>query len=68
MLILAPMGLWGSVEAHEFLCDAVILSDDAGQFNIAGMRWVKPTRRGWCINWIRSPTSIAPHDVRGFAA
>ena len=26
--------LWGSVQAHEFLCDAVILSDDAGQFNI----------------------------------
>ena len=26
--------VWGSVRAHEFLCDAVILSDDAGQFNI----------------------------------
>jgi len=25
---------WGSVQPHEFLCDAVILSDDAGQFNI----------------------------------
>ena len=24
----------GSVRAHEFLCDAVILSDGAGQFNI----------------------------------
>jgi hypothetical protein len=26
--------LWGSVQAHEFLCDGVILSDDAGQFAI----------------------------------
>ena len=26
--------LWGSVQSHEFLCDAVVLSDDAGQFNI----------------------------------
>jgi hypothetical protein len=26
--------LWGSVQAHEFLCDGVVLSDDAGQFNI----------------------------------
>ena len=26
--------LWGSVQAHECLCDAVIPSDDAGQFNI----------------------------------
>jgi hypothetical protein len=26
--------LWGSVQAHKFLCDAVVLSDDAGQFNV----------------------------------
>ncbi len=26
--------LWGAVSAHGFLCDAVILSDDAGQFNV----------------------------------
>jgi hypothetical protein len=26
--------LWGAVNAHGFLCDAVIVSDDAGQFNI----------------------------------
>lgn len=24
--------LWGSVQSHKFLCDAVVLSDDAGQF------------------------------------
>jgi len=26
--------LWGSVQSHGFLCDAVVLSDDAGQFNV----------------------------------
>ena len=26
--------LWGSVRSHGFLCDAVVLSDDAGQFNV----------------------------------
>src|SRR3984957_6524516 len=38
--------LWGSVQAHEFLCDAVILSDDAGQFNIGrhALCWVHAKR------------------------
>ena len=43
---------------------AVVLSDDAGQFNI-GQHGVGSTRNGWCINWKRSPTSIAP-PRRGF--
>jgi Transposase IS66 family len=31
----APEGaLWGSVQSHKFLCDAGVLSDDAGQFNV----------------------------------
>ncbi len=25
--------LWGNVQAHKFLCDGIVLSDDAGQFN-----------------------------------
>ncbi|HXA25095.1 MAG TPA: transposase [Acetobacteraceae bacterium] len=34
--------LWGSVQSHEFLRDAVIVSDDAGQFAIGqhGLCWV----------------------------
>src|SRR6202795_4886785 len=43
----APEGaLWGSVQAHEFLCGAVILSDDAGQFNIGrhALCWVHAER------------------------
>lgn len=26
--------LWGAVTAHGFLCEAVVLSDDVGQFNV----------------------------------
>jgi hypothetical protein len=38
--------LWGSVQAHEFLCDAVVLSDDAGQFNVGrhALCWVHAER------------------------
>ena len=38
--------MWGSVQAHEFLCDAVVLSDDAGQFNIGrhALCWVHAER------------------------
>src|SRR5271168_4211459 len=38
--------LWGSVRAHEFLCDAVVLSDDAGQFNIGrhALCWIHAER------------------------
>jgi Transposase IS66 family len=37
---------WGSVQAHKFLCEAVILSDDAGQFNIGrhALCWVHAER------------------------
>lgn len=38
--------LWGSVQAHEFLCEAVVLSNDAGQFNIGrhALCWVHAER------------------------
>jgi hypothetical protein len=38
--------LCGSVQVHEFLCDAVVLSDDAGQFNIGrhALCWVHAER------------------------
>jgi transposase IS66 family protein len=37
---------WGSVQAREFLCDAVVLSDDAGQFDIGhhALCWVHAER------------------------
>jgi Transposase IS66 family len=38
--------LWGSVQSHKFLCDAVVLSDDAGQFNVGqhALCWVHAER------------------------
>jgi Transposase IS66 family len=38
--------LWGSVQSHRFLCDAVVLSDDAGQFNVGrhALCWVHAER------------------------
>ena len=38
--------LWGAVTAHGFLCDAVILSDDAGQFAVGhhALCWVHAER------------------------
>jgi uncharacterized small protein (DUF1192 family) len=38
--------LWGSVKAHGFLPDTVIVSDDAGQFNVGdhGLCWIHAER------------------------
>ena len=37
--------LWGAVSAHGFLNEAVIVSDDAGQFNVGAARAVLDPRR-----------------------
>jgi hypothetical protein len=41
VLIATEGALWGSVQAHGFLCECVIISDDAGQFNVGqhGLCW-----------------------------
>ena len=46
VLIVTEGALWGSVQAHGFLCDSVIISDDAGQFNVGqhGLCWVHAER------------------------
>ena len=38
--------LWGSIKAHGFFSDTVIVSDDAGQFNVGqhGLCWVHAER------------------------
>jgi hypothetical protein len=46
-VMVAPEGaLWGSLKAHGFLPDTVIVSDDAGQFNVGqhGLCWVHSER------------------------
>ena len=56
--------LWGAVNAHGFLCEAVVVSDDAGQFNVGqhALCWVHAERL--VQNWRRSLTSsVSPSSV-----
>jgi hypothetical protein len=59
--------LWGSVQAHEFLCDAVILSDDAGQFNIGqhALCWVHAERLVHKLDTFNDQHRAAQTRLRG---
>jgi hypothetical protein len=59
--------LWGSVQAHEFLCDAVVLSDDAGQFNIGkhALCWVHAERLVHKLETFTDQHRTAQTRVRG---
>ena len=59
--------LWGSVQADEFLCDAVILSDDAGQFNIGrhALCWVHAERLVHKLDTFNDQHHAAQTWVRG---
>jgi hypothetical protein len=58
---------WGSVQAHEFLCDAVVLSDDAGQFNIGShaLCWVHTERLVHKLETFTEQHRAAQTRVRG---
>jgi hypothetical protein len=57
---------WGSVQAHEFLCDAVVLSDDAGQFNIGrhALCWVHAERLAHKLDTFTDQHRVAQTRVR----
>jgi len=46
VMVATEGALWGSIKAHGFLPDAIIVSDDAGQFNVGrhGLCWVHSER------------------------
>jgi hypothetical protein len=46
VLIATEGAQWGSIRAHRFLCDGVVLSDDAGQFAVGrhALCWVHAER------------------------
>ena len=46
VMVATEGALWGSIKAHRFLPDTVIVSDDAGQFNVGrhGLCWVHAER------------------------
>jgi hypothetical protein len=62
--------LWGSVQAHTFLRDAVILSDDTGQFNVGrhALCWVHAERLVHKLDTFNDAHREAQARVRGLIA
>src|SRR5277367_5703452 len=58
--------LWGSIHAHEFLRDTVIVSDDAGQFNVGrhALCWVHAERLVHKLDTFTEPQRVAQRRVR----
>ena len=57
---------WGSVQSHGFLCDGVVLSDDAGQFNVGrhALCWVHAERLVHKLNTFTDQHRAAQQRVR----
>ncbi len=66
-LIATEAAAWGSVKAHGFLADAVIVSDDAGQFNVGrhGLCWVHGERLVHKLDTFTDAHRAAQRRVRG---
>ena len=58
---------WGSIHAHGFLRDAVLLSDDAGQFAVGrhALCWVHAERLVHKLDTFTDPQRAAQKSVRG---
>jgi hypothetical protein len=66
-IIVATEGaLWGSVKAHGFLPDTVIVSDDAGQFNVGqhGLCWVHAERLVHKLDTFTDEQRVAQNRIR----
>ena len=59
--------LWGAVGAHGFLCEAVVVSDDAGQFNIGthALCWIHAERLVHKLEPVTDTQRWAQQHVRG---
>src|SRR5947209_2379781 len=59
--------LWGAVSAHGFLCEAVVVSDDAGQFNVGhhALCWVHAERLVHKLDTFTNQQRRAHQHVRG---
>jgi hypothetical protein len=59
--------LWGSIQSHKFLCEAVVLSDDAGQFNVGqhALCWVHAERLVHKLDTFTDKHRAAQTKVRG---
>ena len=68
MSIATEGAIWGSIHAHEFLRDTVVLSDDAGQFNVGGLHalcWVHAERLVHKLDTFTDQHRTAQQRVRG---
>jgi hypothetical protein len=59
--------LWGAVNAHGFLCEAVVVSDDAGQFNIGqhALCWIHAERLVHKLETFTDAQRRAQQRIRG---
>jgi hypothetical protein len=59
--------LWGAVAAHGFLCEAVVVSDDAGQFNVGrhALCWIHAERLVHKLETFTDQQRAAQQRVRG---
>src|SRR4051794_41928394 len=59
--------LWGAIAAHGFLNEAVIVSDDAGQFNVGehALCWIHAERLVRKLETFTDPQRAAPHPAPG---
>jgi transposase IS66 family protein len=59
--------LWGAVSGHGFLCEAVLVSDDAGQFNVGhhALCWVHAERLVHKLETFTDQQRRAQQHVRG---
>jgi len=59
--------LWGAVNAHGFLCEAVVVSDDAGQFNVGqhALCWIHAERLVHKLEAFTDQQRTAQQYVRG---
>jgi len=66
VLIATEGALWGSVKAHGFLPDTVVVSDDAGQFNVGphALCWVHAERLVHKLDTFTDANRAAQSDIR----
>ena len=67
MQIATEGALWGSVKAHGLLSETVIVSDDAGQFNVGqhGLCWVHAERLVHKLDTFTEAHRAAQQRLRG---
>src|SRR5205085_2129592 len=67
VMVATEGALWGSIKAHGFLPDTVIVSDDAGQFNVGqhGLCWVHAERLIHKLDAFTDENRAAQARVRG---